>query len=216
MAKKKSKLEELKKLSPEERIKRLKELQEADKKEIEEAQQLIRESQEQAEHEEELKRQIPIPQLKSIDIESLFTPEEKELFKVKRYVKEKKPEEIKEIKPKEKPLEQTVFEEAPRKLPEEVAELRQYGMELSKQPASALRERAENIYESFKKTGEITYDQKKELDAIGYAEAYKMQEIQAGGYEADKRTAEEMVVTQKIKNWLQDKYRGHSLYKRGY
>jgi hypothetical protein len=211
---KKSKLDELKKLSPEERIKRLKELQEQDKKEIEEAQKLIKESEEQAEAEEELKRKIPVPQLKSVDIESLFTPEEKELFKTKRYLEGKKQEKAEE--PKEKPLEQTVFEEAPKKIPDEILETKQYGMELSKSPASALRERAENIYQQFKQTGEITYDQKKELDAIGYAEAYKMQDIQAGGYDADRRAAEDMVVTQKIKNWLQDKYKGHSLYKSNY
>ena len=212
---KKSELEKLKKLSPEERIKKLKELQEEDKREIEEAQKLIHESEEQAEHEAELTRKIPVPQLKSVDIESLFTSEEKELFKIKRYAGEKKPAEEKK-KPEEKPLELTVAEEAPRMLPEEIIESRQYGLELSRKPASILRERAENIYQEVKKTGEITYQQKKELDAIGYAEAYKMQEIQEGGYEADRRTAEDMVVTQKIKNWLQDKYRGHTLYKRGY
>lgn len=206
---KKSRLDELKKLSPEERINRLKKLQEQDKKEIEEAQNLIKESEEQATNEEKLKQQIPVPQLKSVDIESLFTPEEKELFKTKRYTESKKQE-------KEKPLEQTVFEEVPREIPPEAAQIIQYGIELSRQPAAELRKKAENIYQQFKSTGEITYDQKKELDAIGYAEQYKINEIQQGGYDADKKIAEDMVVTQKIKNWLQDKYQGNSLYKRNY
>ena len=207
---KKSKLDELKNLSPEERIKRLKELQEQDRKEIEEAQKLIKESEEQATHEEKLKQQIPVPQLKSVDIESLFSPEEKELFKAKRYIEGKKPVE----EAKEKPLEQTVFEEAPAKLPEESAETIQYGLQLSQKPASSLRQKAENIYNQFKDTGEITYDQRKELDAIGYAGVHKLDDIEAGSYAADKRAAEDMVVTQRIKNWLQDKYKGQSQYQK--
>ena len=75
----KTELDELKKLSPEERIKKLKELQKKDREEIENAQKLIFESEEDMAREEEVKK-MPIPQLKSIDIESLFSSEEKELF----------------------------------------------------------------------------------------------------------------------------------------
>ena len=45
----------------------------------------------------------------------------------------------------------------------------------------------------------------KELDAIGYASVNKLDDIETGSYAADKRVAEDMVVTQKIKNWLQDR-----------
>jgi len=78
--------EEIKKLSPEERLKKLKELQEKSKKEIEEAQQLMTESQRELEIKEEHERDMPIPQLTSIDIDSLFGQEEKELFRAKRFV----------------------------------------------------------------------------------------------------------------------------------
>jgi hypothetical protein len=77
-------INDLKKLSPKERIKRLKELQEKDKKEIEEAQKLLKEAEEESVIEDEL-REIPIPQLKAADIDELFSPEEKELFKAKRF-----------------------------------------------------------------------------------------------------------------------------------
>ena len=130
----KSKLDELKNLSPEERIKRLKELQEQDKKEIEEAQKLIKESEEQQKQETKLKQQIPVPQLKSVNIESLFSPEEKELFKTKRFTQEK--EIVK--KEKEKPLEDTVFEEASKKLPDEAQQIAQYGLQLAKNPVAEL------------------------------------------------------------------------------
>lgn len=81
--------EELKKLSPERRLMALKELEEKSRKEIEEARKLMTESRREIEVEEEHKRDMPIPQLTSIDIESLFTQEEKEVFKAKRFVGEK-------------------------------------------------------------------------------------------------------------------------------
>lgn len=198
---------ELKNLSPTERIKKLKEQQEKSKKEIEEAQKLIKESEAEEEQEEDLRQKIPVPQLKAVDIDSLFSPEEKEIFRLKRYIEEKKAPE-KDKKQKRTELE-TIAEEAPRQRFEQ-PEIRQYGFELSREPANVLRERAEGIYNQFKEIGHITYEQKKELDTIGFAEAYKMNDIKAGSYDADRRAVDDMVVTQKIKNWLQDKYKGRS------
>ncbi len=91
-------LAEIKKLPPEERLKKLKELEEERKKEIEEARKLAAES----EHEivlEEIKRDIPLPQLTSVDTDSLFTQEEREMFKTKRFAGEKARQ--KEIIPEE-------------------------------------------------------------------------------------------------------------------
>jgi len=77
--------EEIKKLSPEERIEKLKKLEEERKKEIEEAHKLITESIREVEEAKEDKLRIPVPQLKSIDTTMLFGDEEKRLFKMKRY-----------------------------------------------------------------------------------------------------------------------------------
>lgn len=199
---------ELKNLSPTERIKKLKEQQEKSKKEIEEAQKLIKESEAEEAQEEELRQKIPVPQLKAVDIDSLFTPEEKEIFRLKRFVEEKKAPEKEEKRRRAAELEQ-IAEEAPKQRFDQ-PEIRQYGFELSKEPANVLREKAEDIYQQFKETGHITYQQKKELDTIGFAEAYKMNDIKSGSYDADRRAVDDMVVTQKIKNWLQDKYKGRS------
>lgn len=72
-------VDELKKLSPGERIERLKELEEERKKEIAEAEELIKETaREMADAEE--KKKIPIPQARATDLSSaLTTSEEKEL-----------------------------------------------------------------------------------------------------------------------------------------
>src|SRR3989339_1420759 len=78
-------LSELKNLPPEERVKKLKEIEERNKKEIEKAHKLIQESMEEIEGEKQQKEQIPIPQVTSIDSGMLFGEEEKALFNVKRF-----------------------------------------------------------------------------------------------------------------------------------
>ncbi|PIN87282.1 hypothetical protein COV19_00160 [Candidatus Woesearchaeota archaeon CG10_big_fil_rev_8_21_14_0_10_44_13] len=84
--------DELKKLSPERRLKVLKELEEKSRKEIEEARKLMVESEREIEIKEEIERDMPIPQLASVDIDSLFTSEEKEIFKAKRFVSDRRSE----------------------------------------------------------------------------------------------------------------------------
>ena len=120
---------ELKKLSPEERVKKLKEIEERNKKKINEARKLMTESIRQIEVEEEMRRDIPIPQLTSIDIDTLFGQEEKEMFRIKRFESgdKKRPEEFRIIK--EAPsLEESVQREKPRDLPPDV--VKQYTQQL--------------------------------------------------------------------------------------
>jgi hypothetical protein len=200
-------IEKLKKLSPKERIERLKEIQEKDKAEIEEAQTLIRESEEQAEREEEA-RKIPIPQLKSVDIGALFSPEEKELFKTKRFAAERTKE-----APKEEPKveeKQTLEEELAgvEKLPEDEAKAHaDYVAQLSQKPATQLKERMTDIYNTAKETGYVSANQQKELNDIHYATKKKLEDIESGKYaNVSREVAGEMVITEKMKNWLQESY----------
>ncbi len=65
---------ELEKLTPAERIKRLKQLEEENKKEIEEAGKLIKETQSQIEKEKILES-VAVPETKAIDIGALFKEE---------------------------------------------------------------------------------------------------------------------------------------------
>ena len=71
-------VDELKRLSPQERIKRLKELEEERKKEIEQAEELIKETVREIADAEEKKR-IPIPQARATDLSALGTAEEKQI-----------------------------------------------------------------------------------------------------------------------------------------
>ncbi|MBW2996007.1 hypothetical protein KY332_01770 [Candidatus Woesearchaeota archaeon] len=200
-------IDELKKLSPKERIKRLKELQEKDKEEIEEAQKLLKQAEEEAEIEEELK-DIPIPQLKAVDIDELFSPAEKELFKAKRFVTEKPKKEAEEKKEKPGELE-SIAETAPKLTPAEEQQQIEYLNQLSRRPTEELYSRAGTLYNQFKEQGnQFTPEQQEEFGNIEYANRKKMQDIEAGNYpegQLSKEVAREMVLIEKFK---------HGMYKR--
>jgi hypothetical protein len=202
------KLDDIKKLSPAERIKRLKEFQEENKKEIEDAQKLIKSSEEEEEIEKELEK-IPIPQIRSVDIDALFSPEEKEIFKEKRFVSETA-REVQKEKPspkKESPLE-SIAEAAPRLAQEQEKVNIDYINQLSQRPAAELKERVAEIYSVVKDTGYLNQDQQKDLHNIDYATRKKLEDIEAGKYtDVTRDVAKEMIMTEKMKNLLQDKYR---------
>ncbi|MBW2981986.1 hypothetical protein KY343_03845 [Candidatus Woesearchaeota archaeon] len=204
------KLKDLKKLSPNERLEKLKELQEKDREEIEKAQKLLQETEDEIGRERELEK-IPIPQLKAVDIGALFSTEEKELFKAKRFTaapakeKEEKPEEPRRAEEREE-LER-IAEQAPRLSQEEEAAQAQYLDQLSQKPVEDIYNRVKDIYQQVKATGEITPEQMNELNNVSYANRRKMEDIQSGRYtEVTQEAAREMVLTEKMKNWLQDSY----------
>jgi len=107
--------DELRRFSPEERIKRLKAEEEKRKREIEQAEEMIKESGAEIELDEELKR-VPIPQIRSLEINDMFfSPTAKWVFEAKKQVQIKPKEEMfpAAAPPKEmSPLEETVEEEA--------------------------------------------------------------------------------------------------------
>jgi len=143
-------IEKLKKLSPKERAEKLKELQKKDKEEIEKAQKLLQETEEEIGRQEEAEK-IPIPQLKAVDISALFSPEEKELFKAKRFetgkLKVEKPEKVKSKK-EELELEQ-IAAESQKLSPEEAANQAQYLDNLSQKPAEELYNKIKDISDVF-------------------------------------------------------------------
>ena len=72
-------VEKLKHLSPDDRIMKLKDLEEERKQEIERAQELIRESEEELEREEDVKRimeTVKFPDQQEINVEQLITEQQ--------------------------------------------------------------------------------------------------------------------------------------------
>ncbi|MEE9525105.1 MAG: hypothetical protein V3V78_00680 [Candidatus Woesearchaeota archaeon] len=192
-------INELKKLSPKERIKKLKEIQERDKAEIEKAQGMLKEAEDEAVIEDEL-RDIPIPQLKAVDIDGLFSPAEKELFKAKRFTSDK-PKEVEKKEEKKGALE-SIAEEAPKISEAEQQQHIEYVQQLSQKPTEQLYNRAKEIYSNFKDKGYLTQEQQKEMGDISYANRQKFDDIKAGNYpsgQLSKGVAGEMSLIEKMK-----------------
>jgi len=190
-------IDDLKKLSPKERIQKLKDLQDKNKQEIEQAQKMLSQAVDEAVVEDEL-RDIPVPQLKVEDIDALFSPEERELFKAKRFISDKKKEDIEEEN--EIDLED-IAAAAPPSSPAAEQQHIEYIQNLSKQPADALMDRASNIYEQFKEQGYLSPSQQEEMGNIAYANQQKMQDIQTGSYsQAGPKIENEIMTIQKMMN----------------
>ncbi|MCP3684152.1 MAG: DUF3395 domain-containing protein [bacterium] len=81
-------IDELKQLPPEERLKRLKEIEEKRKQEIEKAQELMSDSMREIGEVEEQKNFVA-PETRAADISQLVTKESKTLFETKRFEKDK-------------------------------------------------------------------------------------------------------------------------------
>jgi len=202
-------LKEIKKLSPEERIKRLKKIEEENKKEINEAEKLIKDSIREINIQEEIK-DLPIPQIKAVDIESLFSPEEKEVFATKRYENARQShveEETAEI-----PLEETVEQERPKIRREELEAQSQYQIlanELRKERTENVVQRVENIYNQIKETGEITREQINEAYAAESVARQRQEEIGRGTYgrTMSEKVSDQLGITVGITNWIRNKYR---------
>lgn len=102
-------LKEIKKLSPEERIRRLKELEDARKREIEEAEELIKETTEELAEE---KRKIPIPEARATDMSTLDTVEGKQLVATHHFLASEEKQEAQVAPQQKKSLEEVAGEEA--------------------------------------------------------------------------------------------------------
>jgi len=102
-------IEEIKKLDPEERIKRLKEIEEGRKKEIAEAETLIRDSMREIGDISE-KKHAPIKQVTAHDVSQLVTAEEKRMFRTARF--ESESAETRETSEPGETLEEVAEEEA--------------------------------------------------------------------------------------------------------
>jgi len=149
------KIDDLKKLGPRERLVKLKELEKKNKEEIELARKMMGESEREVEIEDELK-DIPIPEMKAVDIDHLFSPEAKEIWKMKRFDEGKKSPLLEEETEEKKSgaLEQTVAEEA-KKNEEFVKQQVQYGTALEE--ARGMAEKLAGAYDTIKDMMEKEY-----------------------------------------------------------
>lgn len=78
-------IDDIRKLPPLERIKKLKEVEQKLKENIDSAEKLIEQSAEEIEEQEETKRKIPINELMSWEIQEFFAPEARLMWQTKRF-----------------------------------------------------------------------------------------------------------------------------------
>ena len=192
-------IEDIKKLSPEERIRKLKELAKKDEEEISKAQELIKHSEAEIEAAEKEKRQIPIPQLKAVDVSTLFGKgtEEERLFRTKRFEKAEKDAAEEEAPAEEEKAGEEALEariEVERNhLRREAEEVQLYQSRLPeerRQYVSILRQELEegaatNIYSVVKEAyseaqekGYVSSEQMAKVSAASQAALTKMDEIE--------------------------------------
>jgi len=206
-------IDDLKKLSPDERINRLREIAKRDRDEIKEAQNLIKESETELEEGERSKKQIPIPQIKSVDVGSLFGKgtQEAQIFKTKRFEGSEKEGEIEEaveeVSPKGDQLEQAVSAERP-SLAAKVEAEKQYLTQLSRQPAETLYNRMKNIYGQVQESGYVSPAVMQEAVNISYAMQEKNADIKEGGYAAGEKVQNEIMASGSMLKMLKDRYKG--------
>ena len=204
-------LDDIKKLSPEERIRRLKELEEERKKEIKEAEELMKSSKDEIVVQEKIKRDIPIPQLKAVDIDHLFSRAEKEMFEAKHGQRQKglkdivtdvKPQKKEEVLPEALPLEEAVALEQAQLTEEQLRNQQEYLQQLAMTPLEQLHQEAQDIYKQFKDQGYTTQEQQQRAAELYQAVQMKEEAAKSGNYDAAKQIIDDIDPTKRMLNML--------------
>ena len=192
----------VKKLSVEDRIKKLKEIEKKNKEEIKKAQDLLRESEEELEEKDKERADIPIPQMRAVDIDALFSEEERQMFKAKHFREDKhKKEDI--------VLEDTVSVEERKLKPEQIEIVQQqYRTQLSKEPIKNLYNKVNEIRQNVSSNGYMSEEQQRQVANIEYALDRKREDIESGAYNPSEYAAHKLVSTQIIGEELKKKYFG--------
>ena len=188
-----SDIDEIKNLPPEERLLKIKEIQEKHKKEIEEAQKLMRMSEDEIEHKKRELEHIPIPQVRAVDIDQLFSEGERQVFATARFsdsglskkLKKDEKEGKKEAEPEN--LEESVAD-APRLKRDR--EERQYIAHLS---AGQLNNEVAYLRDQRNDHGYLTGEQQERLHMLYDEGRDRVEMIHENRYHGDRNQAEEQL-----------------------
>lgn len=213
--------EDLKKLPPEERIKRLKQLEEEKKREIEEAHQGIRESEEEIKEERKWKEKVPIPEVAQDTLENL-SEGGKELLRVHKGVRKNAPKEDDEKKPSkirkqgEGGLEEAVEKEKTPPLGPAMMDYGQqqaaamnieYTLQLSRRPVSDLYKEMSDINRSVQEKGYLSSEQERRVEYLTGAVEEKFKAVEDGRYSFSEDAARAASLTQQIGTTMQNVYK---------
>ena len=210
--------EELKKLPPEERLRKLKQLEEEKKKEIEEARKQLREVEEEITERKKFKDKIPIPEV-ALDDTSALSEAGKTFVKTHRgsSPRAKKKEEENQPEKKES-LEETIektdastqsvgvqYGDAAPKV--EMGDL--YARELGMRPMNQMYGEMKDINRLVAERGYMTSEENKKVEYIMQAVERKVDAAEAGAYTLTERLAQEVNVTHQLGETLREMYLSH-------
>ncbi len=209
----------LKNLPPEERIKRLKKIEEEKKKEIAQAEKMIKESQDEITDRRSWLDKVPIPEVATDDSEALGE-EGKQLLKTHKGITSKKEKDEKEEKIEEEKdsykktseknisdLEETLQKDQRRAIPQayelphdlSAKQLNsEYVSQLSVAPVHELKERLASLYDSVDKRGYLTWEEHQVVEHTLSALERKTQAIDEGRYSPSQAAANEAVLARQI------------------
>ena len=208
-----------KELPPEERIKRLKELEKQKKKEIEEAETEIKKSQEELTQRQRWIEKVPIPQMAKSDFENL-TPDEqkvqeahkgkkKELKdKDKKDKTEKQGNDLSDVLDANSPGESLSLEDLAGErvdLPPELMNS-QYALQLSQTPMQNLYQEMTSIKSAVEDKGYINRDEERRVEYLASAVEKKVEAGELGKYSFTEEVASAANLTRVIGTKLRNLY----------
>ncbi len=204
--------DELKNLPPEERIKRLKELEKKKKEEIEEAQRKIKESEVELTARDEWIRRVPIPQVAKENLKDL-TREEKEIVKTHRGLKEEKTEDENvetRIRKKEEAENSSLEALAGERieLPPELFNS-EYARHLGQKPMQDLYKEMKGLATNIEDKGYMNRDEQRKVEYLLAGMEHKLEDAEEGTYSFTERTAKKANLTREIGEKLRGMYQGN-------
>lgn len=210
--------DELKRLPPEERIKRLKELEQQRRREIEEAQKQIKESEEEIKEGRKWKEKVPIPEVAKEDLEGL-SEEGKQLLKVHKGAKEIQQaaeEEPVRGRQRGKSLEEAVSQEKillPGAQNVDYAVKMQFAEAYKPFQEMSMQELQQQVYRASKTAEERGYATRDEAKTAYYAQSEvekRLEAAEAGTYSLTETAARAAMLTRELSSHLQQMYKGRA------
>jgi len=215
--------DELKNLPPEERVKKLKELEKEKKKEIEEAQKHIKESEDEITDRQNFKDKVPMPEFAQDDLKGL-SKEAKEILKEQKGLKEKKEDENLEEGEEEGEEKEESIEDLLKKKPgvdlESLAREKMdlppeiinsdYTQQLSQKPMHNIYDEMKNINAAVEEKGYISQEEERRVEYLTSAVEKKLEAEESGSYSFTEDVAMSANITQQLGAKLMNVYRSEA------
>ena len=197
--------EDISSFPPEERIKKLKELEKKRKKEITEAQKIIKDSEQELNEQRKWKEKVPIPQVARTLFKDL-SAEEKEIIEAHKGIKGEPEEGVEEILAGEisgESLEEIASKQV--EIPLEVRES-EYVAILSERPMGDIYGEMKNIREDVEGKGYISREEERRIEYLASAVEQKVEDVETGKYSFTEDVARAASLTRQIGGTLMNAY----------